>query len=131
MSAAPIPEFKCDISGSTEEPLHKIGEEYGEPLHCTKGCIALLLTVLHNIISKSSFPKKDFDLREMVSKDTVTPELINPHEEMKKFSVRMKIIKVQKRIPVLLSMLEQQPRRFINENMGIIGTLATWDCLFE
>ena len=131
MSAAPIPEFKCDISGSTKEPLHKIGEEYGEPLHCTKGCIALLLTVLHNIISKSTFPKKDFNLHEMISEDTVTPEMINPHEEMKKFSVRMKIIKVQKRMPILLSMLEEHSHSFIRENMGIIGTLATWDCLFE
>ena len=131
MSAALVPEFKCDISGSAKEPLYKIGEEYGEPLHCTEECIGLLLTLLHNIISESTFPKKDFDLREMVSEDTVTPELINPHEEMKKFSIRMKIMEVQKRMPILLSMLEQHPRRFINENMGIIGTLATWDCLFD
>ena len=131
MSAALAPEFHCDISGSAEEPLYKIGEEYGEPLYCTEGCIAQLLTVLHNIISKSTFPKKDFELQDMISEDTVTPEMINPHEEMKKFSVKVKIINMQKRIPILLEMLEEHPRRFISENMGIIGTLTTWDCLFE
>jgi hypothetical protein len=131
MSAALVPEFYCDISGSAEEPLYKIGEEYGEPLYCTERCIAHLLTLLHNIISKSTFPKKDFELNEMISEDTFTPEMINPHEEMKKFSVKLKIMKVQKRIPILLEMLEEHPRRFINDNMGIIGTLTTWDCLFE
>lgn len=131
MSAALVPEFHCDISGSADEPLFKIGEEFGEPLHCTEANIAELLTLLSNIISKSKFNKKDFDYRSMVSDDTVTPEMINPHEEMKKPDVRMKIMKIQFKIPKILEMMEDVSKKFISEHMGIIGTLTTWDCLYE
>ena len=127
-----VTEFSCDICKSrSKDPHFKIGEEYGEPLHAHKECIPILLTMVQGVLSNSTI-KKDFNFTDgsMISKDTCVPPMIDPVEEMKKPEIIAKIMDVKQRMPVFVRKL-QVTIEYIEENIGLIGLLATWDCMYE
>ena len=127
-----VTDFSCDICKSrSSDPHFKIGEEYGEPLHAHKECMPVMLTMLQGVLSNSTI-KKDFNFTDgsMISKDTCVPIMIDAEEEMKKPEIIAKITKFQQRMPVFVQKF-QVSIDYINDNIGLISTLSTWDCLYE
>lgn len=127
-----VTDFSCDICKSrVEDPHFKIGEQYGEPLHAHKECIPTLLSMVQDVLSNSTI-KKEFHFTDgsMISKESYVPPMIDPVEEMKKPEIITKIMGVQKRMPIFVQKL-QVTFEYIEENIGLIGSLATWDCLYE
>jgi hypothetical protein len=127
-----VAEFICDFCKSRSlDPHFKIGEKYGEPLHAHKECIPALITMVNSIISNSTIKTElDFTGVTMISEDTIIPPMIDAMEEMKKPEIREKIMVVIRRMPIFIQKLNLT-NDYIEENNGLIGTLTTWDCLFD
>ena len=127
-----VAEFSCDFCKTrSTDPHFKIGEKYGEPLHAHKECIPALITMVKSIISNSTIKTEiDFTDTTMISEDTIIPPMIDAMEEMKKPEIREIIMVVIRRMPIFIQKLGLTSE-YIEENNGLIGTLATWDCLFD
>ena len=127
-----VTDFICDICKTRPaDPHFKIGEQYGEPLHAHKECIPILLSSVQGILFNSTI-KKEFNFTDgsMISKESCVPPMIDLVEEMNKPEIIEKSMVIKQRMPVFIQKL-QVTFEYIEENINLICSLATWDCLYE
>ena len=126
------PEHICDLCKMNfDQPLFKIGESCGDPIHGHSKCLPIILIKLETILRKAFPIKTGFvSVLDMVSSESFITKLIDPREEMRLPEVRSKIMKFFSNKKAFMTLLSDLNPTFIEENSSIINTLVSWDCLY-